>query len=275
MTPMVNTYEGNPFGIVAAWAQRAQALQSKNGGEPGRTSTQTGGRMKIGIIGAGNIGRVLALRWVEHGHEVRIGNSRGPSSLAEIASETGATPAELDEVVRDAAVIVVTIPEKKVLNLPAELFAGVPDTTVVIDTGNYYPRERDGRIEEIEGGMTESAWVAQQIGRPVIKAFNNIYALHLRDLGKPQGTPGRIALPLSGDSADAKAVVSQLINEMGFDAVDNGGIDDSWRQQPGTPVYTKDFDAQALPAALSQAERARKPQWSGTEKSPGTFDKPA
>jgi predicted dinucleotide-binding enzyme len=231
--------------------------------------------MKIGIIGAGNIGRVLALRWVEHGHEVLIGNSRGPDTLADVARETGAKPAELADVVRDAAVIVITIPEKKVLDLPAGLFDDVPETTVVIDTGNYYPRERDGRIDGIESGMTESAWVSQQIGRPVVKVFNNIYADHLRNLGKPEGAPGRIALPVSGDSADAKAVVMQLVNEVGFDAVDNGGIDDSWRHQPGTPVYTKDFDAEGLKAGLLKAERARTPQWTASDKSPGTFDQPA
>ncbi len=231
--------------------------------------------MKIGIIGAGNIGRVLALRFREHGHDVFIGNSRGPATLREVAEETGATPAELDDVVRDAAVIVVTIPEKKVLNLPAELFVDVPEATVVIDTGNYYPRERDGRIEEIEAGMLESEWVAQMIGRPVIKAFNNIYADHLRNFGKPEGTPGRIALPVSGDAPDAKAVVMQLVNETGFDAFDNGGIGESWRHQPGSPVYTTDFDTEKLKSALQQAERERQPKWSGTDKSPGSFERPA
>ena len=231
--------------------------------------------MKIGIIGAGNIGQVLALRWVEHGHEVSIGNSRGPDTLADVARETGAKPAELADVIRDAAVIVVTIPQKKVLDLPAGLFANVPETTVVIDTGNYYPRERDGRIDGIESGMTESAWVAQQIGHPVIKVFNNIYADHLRNLGKPEGTAGRVALPVSGDNADAKAVVMQLVNETGFDAVNNGGIDNSWRQQPGTPVYTKDFDKEGLKAGLQKAEKTRTPQWTATDKSPGSFDKPA
>ena len=231
--------------------------------------------MKIGIIGAGNIGQVLALRWVEHGHEVSIGNSRGPATLANVAGETGARPAELAEVVRGAAVIVVTIPQKKVLNLPAGLFDNVPETTVVIDTGNYYPRERDGRIDGIESGMMESAWVAQQIGHPVIKAFNNIYAAHLRDLGKPEGTQGRVALPVSGDNAESKAVVMQLVSEIGFDAFDNGGIDNSWRQQPGTPVYTKDFDLEGLKAGLQQAEKTRTPQWSATDQSPGSFDKPA
>src|SRR5258708_28269772 len=215
--------------------------------------------MKIGIIGAGNIGRVLALRWVEHGHEVLSGNSGGADTVGEVGRETGAKPAELADVVRGAAVIVVTIPERKVLDLPAGLFDGVPETTVVIDTGNYYPRERDGRIDGIESGMMESAWVAQQVGRPVIKGFNNIYADHLRNLGQPEGTPGRIALPVSGDTADAKAVVMQLVNEVGFDAVDNGGIDDSWRHQPGTPGYTKDFDAEGPEGGLPEARRARPP----------------
>lgn len=231
--------------------------------------------MKIGIIGAGNIGQVLALRWVEHGHEVLIGNSRGPDTLADVAAETGARPAELADVVHGADVIVVTIPEKKVLDLPAGLLADVPDTTVFIDTGNYYPRERDGRIDAIESGMLESEWVAKQIGHPVIKAFNNIYAAHLRNHGKPEGTQGRIALPVSGDSADAKAVVLQLVNELGFDALDNGALDNSWRQQPGTPVYTKDFDLEGLKAGLQKADKTRTPQWSATDKSPGSFEQPA
>jgi predicted dinucleotide-binding enzyme len=231
--------------------------------------------MKIGIIGAGNIGKVLAARFVEHGHEVLIGNSRGLDTLADVARETGATPAELKDVVDGAAVIVVTIPERRALDLPAGLFANVPGKTVIVDTGNYYPQQRDGRIEGIEQGMMESAWVAQQIGRSVIKAFNNIYANHLRELGKPEGTPGRVALPVSGDAADAKAVVMQLVNEMGFDAVDNGAIANSWRQQPGSPVYTKDFDAAGVRAALQAADPVRTPNWRGTDKSPGTFDKPA
>jgi predicted dinucleotide-binding enzyme len=155
------------------------------------------------------------------------------------------------------------------------LFAEVPETTVIIDTGNYYPRERDGRIDGIESGMMESEWVAQQIGRPVIKAFNNIYAAHLRNNGKPEGTQGRIALPVSGDNADAVAVVVQLINETGFDAFNNGGIDNSWRQQPGTPVYTKDFDLEGLKAGLQKADKTRTPQWSATDKSPGSFEQPA
>ncbi|SAK46311.1 arogenate dehydrogenase [Caballeronia glebae] len=231
--------------------------------------------MKIGIIGAGNIGSVLALRFGENGHEVRIANSRGPASLADVERETGAKAVEARDALKDAEVVVVTIPEAKVPNLPKDLFAAVPANVVVIDTGNYYPRQRDGRIEGIEKGTPESRWVEQQIGRPVVKAFNNIYADHLRNLGKPPGTPGRVALPVAGDSAQAKAVVMKLVDEIGFDPVDAGAIDDSWRQQPATPVYTGDLDAEGVRAALHRADPARKPEWRATDESPGSFENPA
>ncbi len=146
---------------------------------------------------------------------------------------------------------------------------------VVVDTGNYYPRERDGRIEDIEAGMTESRWVERQLGRPVVKAFNNIYAKHLMDLGRPAGSRGRIALPVAGDDARAKGVVLRLIDELGFDGVDAGGLDQSWRQQPGTPVYATDLDADGVRRALAEATSERTPQWRGTQKSPGNFARPA
>jgi predicted dinucleotide-binding enzyme len=155
------------------------------------------------------------------------------------------------------------------------LFADTPDQVVVVDTGNYYPRQRDGRIEAIEAGMPESTWVAQQLGRPVIKAFNNIYASHLLESGRPKGAAGRIALPVSGDDQAAKAIVLKLVDELGFDGVDAGKLDESWRQQPGTPVYTKDFDADGVRRALSEATRERTPEWRATEKSPGSFNAPA
>ncbi|MBV9749239.1 MAG: NADP oxidoreductase, partial [Acetobacteraceae bacterium] len=140
---------------------------------------------------------------------------------------------------------------------------------------NYYPQQRDGRIDGIENGTPESRWVEQQLGRPVIKAFNNIYAQHLRDLGRPAGAPGRIALPVAGDDSAAKGAVLRLVNDLGFDGVDAGGLDDSWRQQPGTPVYAKDFDADGVRRALSEASRERKPEWRATASSPGTLASPA
>jgi predicted dinucleotide-binding enzyme len=117
--------------------------------------------------------------------------------------------------------------------------------------------------------------VEKQLGRPVIKAFNNIYAKHLMELGRPGSAPGRIALPVAGDDEAAKAVILKLIDELGFDAVDAGGLDDSWRQQPGTPVYAKDHNVEGVLAALAQASRKRPPQFQATQNSPGTYAKPA
>lgn len=231
--------------------------------------------MKIGMIGAGQIGGTLTRRLAALGHEVFVANSRGPGTLAGLAKESGAKAVSVMEAARAGDLVVVTIPEAKIRDLPKDLFAGVPDDVVVVDTGNYYPRERDGRIDEIEAGMTESRWVAQRLGRPVIKAFNNIYAKHLMEFGRPAGSRGRIALPVAGDDARAKGVVLRLVDELGFDAVDAGGLDQSWRQQPGTPVYAADFDADGVRRALAEATSDRKPQWQGTKNSPGTFARPA
>lgn len=217
--------------------------------------------MNIGIIGAGNIGGNLTRRFTQLGHRVFVANSRGPETLTDLASETGATPITVKEAARRGDVVIVTIPMKNIPQLPRDLFAAVPDNVVVVDTGNYYPQQRDGRIAGIEDGMVESRWVSQQLARPVIKAFNNIYAEHLLKHGKPAGTPGRIALPVAGDNERGKSLVLGLIDELGFDGVDAGGLDDSWRQQPGTPVYAADFDAEGVRRALANASKDRKPEW--------------
>jgi predicted dinucleotide-binding enzyme len=230
--------------------------------------------MKIGIIGAGNIGGTLTRRFSELGHEVSVANSRGPATLGELVAETGARAVTVEEAARDKDVVVVTIPEKSVPNVPSHLFAGAPDDVVVVDTGNYYPQHRDGPIAAIEDGMAESRWVEQQLGHPVVKAFNNIYAQHLVEEGRPKGTPGRIALPVAGDHQAAKSVVVGLVDELGFDPVDAGGLDESWRQQPGTPAYTTDLDAAGVREALAQATPERKPEFRATDASPGTFMEP-
>jgi predicted dinucleotide-binding enzyme len=213
--------------------------------------------MRIGIIGAGNIGGTLARRLVAAGHDVSIANSRGPETLAALAKETGAKPVTVREAARAGEVVIVTIPQKNVPRLPADLFDGVPADVVVVDTGNYYPQQRDGRIDAIEKGTTESRWVSDQLRRPVVKAFYNIYARYLLEGGKPKGAAGRIALPVAGDHPRAKGVVLQLIDEIGFDGVDAGNLDESWRQQPGSPVYTADLDAAGVKRALEQATPER------------------
>ncbi len=213
--------------------------------------------MKIGIIGAGNIGGNLTRRLTALGHDVSVANSRGPETLADLAAETGATAVRNTDAAKGAEIVIVTVPEKAVPDLPAGLLEGMAPGAVVVDTGNYYPRQRDGRIDEIETGMTESRWVEKQLGHPVVKAFNGIYAAHLLTHGKPAGTPGRIALPVAGDDEAAKQVVIDLLDQLGFDGVDAGGLDDSWRQQPGRPVYGADLDAEGVRRALAQATPQR------------------
>lgn len=227
--------------------------------------------MKIGIIGAGQIGGTLTRRFTQLGQEVFVANSRGPSSLAGLAKETGAKAVTVHEAARAGNVVIVTIPEGKFRELPKNLFVGVPGAVVVIDTGNYYPRERDGRIDEIEAGMLESRWVETQLGRPVVKAFNTMNYKKLLELGRPAGAPGRLALPVAGDDARAKQVVLQLVDELGFDGVDDGGLDDSWRQQPGTPVYDKELDSASVRHALAEASKERTPLWRATGNAPGRF----
>jgi predicted dinucleotide-binding enzyme len=215
--------------------------------------------MKIGIIGAGQIGGTLARRLTSLGHEVSIANSRGPESLAGLARETGAKPVTVEQAARAGDVVIVTIPMKNIPRLPPGLFDGLPDDVVVVDTGNYYPQQRDGRIDPIERGTTESRWVSQQLRRPVVKAFNNIYAHHLLERGTPKGAAGRIALPVAGDDKRAKDRVIGLLDQLGFDGVDAGSLDESWRQQPDTPVYGSDHDAAGVRKALAEARPERSP----------------
>ena len=165
--------------------------------------------MKIGIIGAGQIGGTLTRRLTALGHQVSVANStqvqkRSPAWPQKKPAQSQFRLPKLLEAEKGGRSR--TIPEKNIAKLPRDLFAGTPANVVIVDTGNYYPRQRDGRIDAIEAGMTESRWVAQQLNRPVIKAFNNIYARHLMELGWPNGTPGWIALPVAGGDGAAKAV---------------------------------------------------------------------
>ncbi|ADW76628.1 NADP oxidoreductase coenzyme F420-dependent (plasmid) [Rahnella aceris] len=216
--------------------------------------------MKIGIIGVGNIGATLARKFSAVGHSVSLANSRGPESIREIAREANATAVALADVVKGADVVVVSIPEKAIPQLPKDLFAKLPKHVVVIDTGNYYPVMRDEPVAAIESGMPESQWVAEQLGRPVVKAFNSILSQSLAKKGQPGGLPGRIALPVAGDETDAKKIVIGLVNDTGFEGVDAGTLGESWRQQPGTPAYCTDIvGSVALKDALARAVKDKAP----------------
>lgn len=231
--------------------------------------------MRIGIIGAGQIGGTLTRRLAALGHELSVANSRGPETLAELASETGARAVPVREVVLGAELVVVTIPQAAVPELPDDLFAKVPQKVVVVDTGNYYPRERDGRIDAIEDGMLESRWVETRLGRPVVKAFNTIPAQTLMQGGRPAGSEDRVGIPVAGDREADRTIVLRLIEELGFDGIDAGDLDGSWRQQPGTPVYGTDLDAEGVRGGLAAATRERPAGFQATPHSPGHWGNPA
>jgi predicted dinucleotide-binding enzyme len=217
--------------------------------------------MNIAIIGSGNIGAALTRRLAALGHNVSIANSRGPQTLTDLAAETGATPLPIANVTAGADLVIVAIPKSSIPKLPAGVLDGVSEGAAVVDTGNYVPKLRDGTIADLDHGAVESRWTEANLGHSVIKAFNTIQAHQLATRGTPVGATGRIALPVAGDDAAAKAKVIELVEQLGFDAIDAGGLDESWRQQPGTPVYTADLDAAAARTALAEASPQHTTAW--------------
>lgn len=209
--------------------------------------------MRIGIIGTGNIGGTIARKLVDAGHDVRVANARGVAGAQRLAGEVGAKADSVEGVVQGVEVVILAIPLPAMREFPAGLFTTVPPDVTVIDTSNYYPGMRDDRIAEIDEGMAESVWVSRQIGRPVIKAFNSVLAYTLAELGQPYGAVGRLAIAVAGDEAPSKQIAMKLVNQTGFDPVDAGSLEQSWRQQPSTPAYCCDYDASNMRAALAAA----------------------
>ncbi|MFF8190778.1 NADPH-dependent F420 reductase [Streptomyces bobili] len=194
----------------------------------------------LGFIGSGNVGGILARLAVAAGLDVVLSNSRGPESLADLVAELGpraraATPAEAAEA---GDLVVVSIPLGAYERIPAQPLAG----KIVIDTLNYYP-ERDGRIAELDANeLTTSELVQRHLADSrVVKAASNIVSSQLFSLARPSGAPDRSAMPIAGDDAAAKAEVVELLDILGYDAVDIGTLADSWRSEPGTPVYGKAY----------------------------------
>jgi hypothetical protein len=213
--------------------------------------------MEIGIIGAGQIGGTLTRLLTKQGHTVRVSNSRDPETLAELAAETGATAVWAKDAPVDADLVIVSIPQKNTPDLAPGIVSTRKPDAPVIETNNYYPQQRDGRIDAIEEGTPESVWVSEQLGAPVFKVFNGIFWKRLLENGVPRGTPGRIALPIAGDDPAGKQIVSDLVDSIGFDPVDAGTLAESWRQQPDTPVYGTDLDAEGAKKALAEASPER------------------
>lgn len=202
--------------------------------------------MNIGIIGSGEMGRCLAAKFVKGAHTVTMANSRGPATLQAFTKEIGAIAGTVAEAIQHKQVIIVSIPTKNVPDLPIDLFRALPGDIVVIDTGNYYPNLRDGAITAIDQTGIESWWVQQQLGVPVVKVFNSILATSIEALGRSRGDKDRIAMAVSGDNKKAKEIVFKLVEELGFDPFDIGSIVQSWKQQPGTPIYCRDIPLDEL-----------------------------
>jgi hypothetical protein len=210
--------------------------------------------MKIGIIGAGNIGATAARLFTRAGHEVALSNSRGGAGLEALVAELGggARATGVEEAARFGEVVLVAVPFGKYEALPAEAFEG----RVVIDAGNYYP-QRDGHLAELDGGRTTSSELlaAHLKGARLVKGFNTIWFEHLAkqgDAGLP--TQERRAIFIAGDDAEAKQLVARLVEEIGFAAVDTGALGSGGRrQQVGTAVYNKELTAREAAEVLAAA----------------------
>ncbi|WP_411149382.1 NADPH-dependent F420 reductase [Streptomyces sp. A30] len=213
--------------------------------------------MKITVIGAGAIGGNLAAKLSSAGHDVQVADARGPEAVRAEVLDSGARTVDLsDAAVQGRDVIILSIPFGVAGKL-ADLFASVPDETVVIDTSNYYPGMLSEPIEAVDHGQVESVYTAEQLGRPVIKAWNAALAETQRTKGVPAGTPGRLAIPVAGDSDKARKVAMSLVDDTGFDPYDTGTLADSWRQQPNSPAYCTELTLDELPAALAAADRTK------------------
>lgn len=214
--------------------------------------------MKIGILGTGNIGKTLVKKLSQAGHNVKVANSRGPETIDADLLSWGAQAVTAEEALTDVESVILSIPLNRIPDV-ATLIGRLPESTVVIDTSNYYPF-RDNEIKAIEDGQVESLWVAEQLGRPIAKAWNAIGSASLAKKGKPAGAPDRLAIPIAADRDRDRDLVKMLVNDTGLDAFDAGSLAESWRQQPGAPVYCTDLTYAEIAAALESAERERLPK---------------
>lgn len=214
--------------------------------------------MKIGIIGTGAIGGTIAKKMEAAGHDVKISNSGDADKLNARAEELGVVAATIENSVKDVDVIILSVPTIAIPTLPKDFLANIPENVIVVDTSNYYPF-RDADIEEIKNGKVESVWVSEQLGRPVIKAFNNLLAETLASGGKESGAEDRIAMAVAGDNIEAKKVIAGLVNDAGYDTVDSGTLSESWRHQPGTPAYCTELTAEELKQALLDGVKEKAP----------------
>ncbi|MEK3914175.1 NADPH-dependent F420 reductase [Paenibacillus sp. FSL H7-0331] len=211
--------------------------------------------MRFGIIGAGPIGTIISKKLVKNGHDVKIADARGIECLE--GKEIAGTPVSVEDVITNIDVLIISIPFHVMPSI-RNIVDKAREEVIAVDTSNYYPF-RDNKIEEIENGIVESVWVSNQLGRPIIKAFNNQLAYTLENKGTPEGTSSRIAMAIAGNDLSQKQIIMDVVNELGFDAVDSGSLSDSWRQQPGTPAYCTELTKEELTEALKKANKGKAP----------------
>lgn len=211
--------------------------------------------MKFGIIGTGPVGQGISKKLVKNGYVVKVADARGINRL-EGKKITG-TPVIIEDVIKNIDVLIISIPFHALPSI-RNIIDNVGEEVVVVDTSNYYP-QISNHIEEVENGMVESVWVSNQLGRPIIKAFNNLLASSLENERTPEGTGGRISMAIAGNDPSQKQTIMNIVNELGFDAVDSGSLSESWRQQPGTPAYCTELTKDELTIALSKANKEKAP----------------
>jgi len=211
--------------------------------------------MRFGIIGAGPIGSIISKKLVKNGHDVKIADARGIERLD--GKELAGTAVLVEDAIKNIEVLIISLPIKALPSI-RNIIDQVGEEVIIVDTSNYYPF-RDGKIEELENGMVESVWVSNQLGRPIIKAFNNLLAYTLENEGTSEHSNGRIAMAVAGNNQSQKQVVMDVVYELGFDAVDSGSLSDSWRQQPGTPAYCTELTKDELTKALEKANKEKAP----------------
>jgi len=213
--------------------------------------------MKIGIVGTGSIGSLLAEKLSKAGHQIKVTNTRAMPELEKIAASLGASAATLEDVVKDVDAIIFSMPFNAYKDLPKNLLNDVPQDVVVMDTSNYYPF-RDGEVPEL-AQISESEYISKILNRLLIKVFNNMLEGTLKYKGKTAGEEARVAISIAGDNQEHKKVVAQLVDIIGFDTVDAGSLAESWRQQPGTPAYCTELNEAELKEALANAEKGKAP----------------
>lgn len=207
----------------------------------------------IGFIGTGMIGSALARLAINAGYKVVLSASRGPEALADFVRELGdnASATTVEDIANHADIIIASIPLGAYSTLPADKLAG----KIVIDTMNYYPSARDGSFVDIDAGtITTSEMIQNHLSdSKVIKALHNLDFHHLYINARPENNPTRTTLPIAGNDHEAKQIVADFINRIGYNSVDIGTLTESWRIEPGTPIYVWPY-VPNVPDDLNDAE---------------------